>query len=65
MALCKPPILLNLLKEVEASKCPLCGDDVFIPKKGFQMNGSTSENPTVFCKDMGHWVGYLSDTVKK
>jgi hypothetical protein len=64
MAMKKPPLLKRLLEKVGAAKCPICGDGVFIPNKGFQMKGSTTENPTVFCKDMGHWVGYLSDTVE-
>jgi hypothetical protein len=63
MAMKKPPLLKLLLTKVDAAKCPICGDGVFIPK-GFQKMGSTLSNPLVYCKDMAHWVGYLSDTVE-
>jgi hypothetical protein len=48
--------------KVENSRCPSCGDKVFIPKEGFQKdNGGTEEDPIVFCHEMGHWVGKLSE----
>jgi len=54
--------LIDLLRRLDNSRCPKCGDEVFIVKKGFQEEyGGTREDPIVFCRDMGHWVGRLSD----
>ena len=63
IALKKSTSIPELLKKVNAAKCPVCGDGVFIPK-GFREMGSTLENPIVYCRDMGHWAGFLQDTKK-
>jgi hypothetical protein len=53
---------IEVIERIKFSKCPTCGDKVFIPKDGWQKDyGGTSENPIVFCIDHGHWIGFLKD----
>ena len=53
---------LETIEKVKFCICPECGDRVFIPLEGWQKEyGGTSEDPIVFCHDMGHWVGHLSN----
>ena len=53
----------ELLDRLEVARCPGCGGEVFFPMAGWQVDyGGTQDDPIVFCKDMGHWVGHLSET---
>jgi len=40
----------------ENARCPKCGDEVFFPSMG-----EKEADPIMWCKDMGHWVGRLSE----
>ena len=49
------------------SKCPACGDFVILPAKPIRdsLGGDIGRNnPLVFCSDMGHWKGHLSECIK-
>jgi hypothetical protein len=57
----------NLTDVLAAARCPECGDRIILPNSGIikAMGGDKStSDPHVWCADHGHWVGYLSETVK-
>ena len=43
---------------VPKSRCPQCKSSVFISRAQHQNNPN---DPIVWCKDMGHWTGRLSE----
>ena len=43
---------------VAAARCPECGDNIFIPSV---IKMGMTEDPIVWCRDMGHWTGNLSE----
>jgi len=53
-------------EELKDARCPKCGSEVFLPKNGL-LQGNDEEksfnekNPIVWCVDMGHWAGNLSE----
>lgn len=47
---------------IDHFRCPKCREKVFIVKKGWQeVYGAKEDDPIVFCTNMGHWAGYLSE----
>lgn len=55
----------SILYLLEHAKCPKCGERVFMPAGYWQKYTDgrwvSPENPVVWCRDMGHWYGQLSD----
>jgi len=52
---------------IEKARCPRCNEKVILPRKALRdvCGGDNSpEDPLVWCSDMGHWAGYLSDCIK-
>ena len=60
-------LLEELKEEVERSACPECGQRVFIHNlqdlKSFipEIRRGNFGCISVWCSDMGHWTGHLSD----
>ena len=54
----------KIKKTLKNARCPVCGDKVFIPKEGFRKiydENNDLNDPIVFCRDMAHWIGRLSE----
>ena len=55
----------EVLTRVKDARCPYCGGEVYVPSFASQYVKHTRDNPIVLCKDMGHWLGLLSECKKK
>ena len=56
---------MNTLKQqVDAARCPVCGSGVFHPSLADRFGGDNGDDIQVWCRDMGHWIGFLSDCKK-
>jgi hypothetical protein len=51
--------LVRMFDAVRLARCPECGDHVFIPTLHFPPK--SYEDPIVWCREFGHWAGYLSE----
>jgi len=58
---------LTISARFNRARCPKCRDRVFCPGGDWQKftNGSKAPigDPVVMCRDMGHWLGQLSDCI--
>jgi len=46
----------KLDERIKDARCPDCGRKVFVPSVS-----QPSDDPVVWCRDMGHWAGKLSE----
>jgi len=51
-----------VIAQIDKARCPQCGDRVFVPS--LRMPPDNPEDPFVWCRDMGHWEGRLSECDK-
>lgn len=50
------------IDKIKMARCK-CGDQVILPRKELrdEFGGDKNiNNPQVWCMDMGHWIGFLS-----
>lgn len=50
-------------KVLSRVRCPKCGSKVLVPSFTLAdpMSGNDADIPEVWCSDMGHWAGKLSE----
>lgn len=49
----------DVIVAIDRARCPQCGDMVFVPSVRLPPDDLT--DPVVWCRDMGHWQGRLSE----
>ena len=53
--------------KLQQTRCPKCGGQIFLPRKEVRelFGGDNGpDDPQVWCCDMGHWIGFLSQCQK-
>ena len=53
-----------LVDKINTARCPVCGSGVFRPSLADRFGGDNGDDIQVWCRDMAHWIGFLSDCKK-
>lgn len=49
----------QVIEAIKQARCPECGERVLLPKVRFPPKDA--QDPEVWCREFGHWVGNLSE----